>query len=72
VDGQQTVSGGHAVGHAVKDRLIGRVPSISDVVVHVVPFGGMEDRLAGSGTLIELIGLPTGSDPRPHWHPDCS
>jgi cation diffusion facilitator family transporter len=38
VDGGQTVSGGHEIGHAVKDRLIGRVPSISDVVVHVEPF----------------------------------
>lgn len=38
VDGRQTVSGGHEIGHAVKDRLIGRVPSISDVVVHVEPF----------------------------------
>ena len=39
VDGRQTVSGGHAIAHAVKDRLMGRVPSISDVVVHVEPFG---------------------------------
>ena len=40
VDGRRTVSGGHAIGHAVKDRLIGRVPAISDAFVHVEPFGG--------------------------------
>jgi cation diffusion facilitator family transporter len=38
VDGRQTVSGGHEIAHTVKDRLMARVPSISDVVVHVEPF----------------------------------
>lgn len=38
VDGGRTVRGGHEIAHAVKDRLIARVPSISDVVVHVEPF----------------------------------
>ena len=40
VDGRQSVSSGHAIAHAVKDRLMSRVPSISDVVVHVEPFEG--------------------------------
>ena len=38
VDGRQSVSSGHAIAHAVKDRLMSRVRSISDVVVHVEPF----------------------------------
>ena len=28
---------GHAIAHAVKDRLIGRVTAIRDVLVHVEP-----------------------------------
>jgi divalent metal cation (Fe/Co/Zn/Cd) transporter len=40
VDVRQTVSDGHAIAHAVKDRLIARVPTISDVVVHAEAFGG--------------------------------
>jgi cation diffusion facilitator family transporter len=40
VDGEETVRDGHAIAHAVKDRLTSRIPSISDVVVHVEPHGG--------------------------------
>ncbi len=40
VDGDETVRGGHAIAHAVKDRLMAHLASISDVVVHVEPFGG--------------------------------
>jgi cation diffusion facilitator family transporter len=40
VDGNETVRGGHAVAHAVKDHLMSQIPSISDVVVHVEPFRG--------------------------------
>ncbi len=40
VDGNETVRGGHAIAHAVKDRLMAHLASISDVVVHVEPFGG--------------------------------
>jgi cation diffusion facilitator family transporter len=40
VDGEETVRGGHAIAHAVKDHLMGRIPSISDVVVHVEPYRG--------------------------------
>jgi cation diffusion facilitator family transporter len=41
VDGDETVRSGHAIAHAVKDRLIHNLASISDVVVHVEPFGGL-------------------------------
>jgi cation diffusion facilitator family transporter len=40
VDGRESVSGGHEIAHAVKDRIMGRLPSISDVVVHIEPFAG--------------------------------
>ncbi|MDB5352072.1 MAG: cation diffusion facilitator family transporter [Planctomycetota bacterium] len=40
VDETISVRGGHDIAHAVKDRLMGRIPSISDVVVHVEPSGG--------------------------------
>ncbi len=37
VDPDKTVESGHAIAHAVKDGLIGRVPAIRDVLVHVEP-----------------------------------
>ena len=37
VDPGRTVAEGHAIAHAVKDRLIRRVPAIRDVLVHVEP-----------------------------------
>ena len=40
VDGDETVRGGHAIAHAVKDNLMAQLASISDVVVHVEPFAG--------------------------------
>ena len=40
VDGNETVRDGHAIAHAVKDRLMAHLASISDVVVHVEPFAG--------------------------------
>jgi divalent metal cation (Fe/Co/Zn/Cd) transporter len=39
VDENATVRGGHVIAHAVKERLVGRIPSISDVLVHVEPYG---------------------------------
>jgi len=36
----QTVAQGHAIAHAVKDVVIGRVPAIRDVLVHVEPHPG--------------------------------
>jgi cation diffusion facilitator family transporter len=35
-----TVREGHNIAHAVKDRIMLGIPSISDVVVHVEPFSG--------------------------------
>jgi cation diffusion facilitator family transporter len=37
VDPSRTVEEGHAIAHAVKDRLITHVPAIRDVLVHVEP-----------------------------------
>ncbi|WP_435019237.1 cation diffusion facilitator family transporter [Tundrisphaera sp. TA3] len=37
VDPEQTVRAGHEIAHAVKDRVIERVPSIRDVLVHIEP-----------------------------------
>jgi cation diffusion facilitator family transporter len=37
VDPTQTVEQGHSIAHAVKDRLIGRVGAIRDVLVHIEP-----------------------------------
>jgi cation diffusion facilitator family transporter len=39
VDDDTTVRCGHEIAHAVKDRIVARVPSVSDVIVHVEPFG---------------------------------
>jgi cation diffusion facilitator family transporter len=40
IDGNSTVRCGHELAHAVKDRIMRGIPSVSDVVVHVEPFGG--------------------------------
>jgi cation diffusion facilitator family transporter len=37
VDPEATVRVGHAIGHAVKDRLIGHLATIKDVLVHIEP-----------------------------------
>jgi divalent metal cation (Fe/Co/Zn/Cd) transporter len=37
VDPEESVRAGHAIAHAVKDRVVGRVPSIRDVLVHIEP-----------------------------------
>ena len=42
VDPESSVREGHAVGHAVKDRLMGRIATIKDVLVHIEPFGGVK------------------------------
>lgn len=39
VDGNATVRCGHDIAHAVKERLVTCIPSISDVLVHVEPYG---------------------------------
>jgi divalent metal cation (Fe/Co/Zn/Cd) transporter len=38
VDPDKSVRDGHAIAHAVKDRIIGQVPTIRDVLVHIEPF----------------------------------
>jgi cation diffusion facilitator family transporter len=40
INGNSTVRCGHDLAHAVKDRIMRGIPSVSDVVVHVEPFGG--------------------------------
>jgi cation diffusion facilitator family transporter len=39
VDENATVRGGHDIAHAVKERLVTGIPSVSDVLVHVEPYG---------------------------------
>lgn len=38
VDPELTVREGHAIGHAVKDRLLERIVTVKDVLVHIEPF----------------------------------
>ena len=42
VDPGATVREGHAVAHAVKDRLVGRLTPVKDVLVHIEPAPGAE------------------------------
>jgi cation diffusion facilitator family transporter len=37
VDAEASVRDGHAVGHAVKDRLTGNIVTVKDVLVHIEP-----------------------------------
>jgi cation diffusion facilitator family transporter len=37
VDPEASVREGHAIGHAVKDRLVGRLVTVKDVLVHIEP-----------------------------------
>jgi cation diffusion facilitator family transporter len=37
VDSELTVREGHAIGHAVKDRLVQRIVTVKDVLVHIEP-----------------------------------
>ncbi len=41
VDPNASVRDGHTVGHAVKDRLVGTVFAVKDVLVHIEPAGGV-------------------------------
>lgn len=47
VDGELSVRRGHALGHDVKDRLLGCELPILDVLVHVEPLGGSAAGAAG-------------------------
>jgi cation diffusion facilitator family transporter len=42
VDSSKTVTEGHAIAHAVKDRVVGRLGVVRDVLVHVEPYRGGE------------------------------
>ncbi len=37
VDSELSVRQGHAIGHAVKDRLVTRIVTVKDVLVHIEP-----------------------------------
>jgi len=45
VDPEQTVREGHAIAHAVKDRVIGGIITIRDVLVHIEPSPNVEENL---------------------------
>lgn len=38
IDPDLTIAEGHRIGHRVKDRLLGRFPTLRDVLVHLEPF----------------------------------
>ncbi len=38
VDAAMTVADGHLIGHQVKDRLLGNIPTLRDVLVHLEPY----------------------------------
>lgn len=38
VDGQLSVSQGHDIAHAVKDRIIDHLPEFADVMIHIEPY----------------------------------
>jgi cation diffusion facilitator family transporter len=44
VDSEMTVREGHAIGHAVKDRLLQRIVTLKDVLVHIEPAAGEQAR----------------------------
>ena len=46
-----TVRDGHAIAHAVKDRVIGQFVPIRDVLVHVEPSETQSDRIEPSGSV---------------------
>jgi cation diffusion facilitator family transporter len=41
VDENASVRRGHDIAHAVKDRIVSDIPSVSDVIVHVEPYAGI-------------------------------
>jgi cation diffusion facilitator family transporter len=40
VDSEMSVREGHAIGHAVKDRLLKRIVTLKDILVHIEPAAG--------------------------------
>jgi divalent metal cation (Fe/Co/Zn/Cd) transporter len=42
VDPEVSVREGHAIGHAVKDALVGKFVAVKDVLVHIEPAPGQE------------------------------
>ncbi len=41
VDPDMTVRDGHTIAHAVKDRVVGQIVQVKDVLVHIEPAGGV-------------------------------
>jgi cation diffusion facilitator family transporter len=58
VDPQASVEEGHAVGHAVKDRLLARVARVRDVLAHVepAPTAGVPGADSGAGSRTPACG----------------
>ncbi len=50
VDPDASVRDGHAVGHAVKDRLMGRIATIKGVLVHIEPSPSKGSGVRGQGS----------------------
>lgn len=52
VDGRLTVTEGHRIAHAIKDKIRDKKPSISDVLVHIEPFEPeIFEKKSGEGNL---------------------
>jgi cation diffusion facilitator family transporter len=49
VDPEMSVRRAHAISHEVKDRVRERVPKVLNVLVHIEPAGGVEDRARAAG-----------------------
>jgi cation diffusion facilitator family transporter len=57
VDPELTVAAGHAIGHAVKDRLLAKLLTVKDVLVHLEPAPfGREPRASAAGRSPEARG----------------
>lgn len=55
VDPEMTVREGHAIAHAVKDRVVGRIVPVKDVLVHIEP----DPNMAAGGPK-RVADVPTG------------
>ena len=61
VDPERTVRDGHAIAHAVKDRVMGEIAAIRDVLVHVEPAPRPAvERAAAAAAAAALQGAPAG------------
>lgn len=63
VDPEMTVREGHAIAHAVKDRIVARVVPVKDVLVHIEPAPHL-DRAADPSRQLATTEFPSPTDGR--------